>query len=56
MIRRLQTLEDDRRPRRPRRIRQPQTPPLLVARIRALREQYPRWGKAKLAVLLRRDG
>jgi len=27
-----------------------------VARIRALRETYPRWGKAKLAVLLCGDG
>ncbi|HYM92067.1 MAG TPA: integrase core domain-containing protein [bacterium] len=54
--RRLQSLEDDRRTRRPRRVRQPQTPPVLVARIRAVREQFPRWGKVKLAVLLRRDG
>ena len=54
--RRLQSLEDDQRTRRPRRVRQPQTPPGLVARIRAAREQFPRWGKVKLAVLLRRDG
>jgi transposase InsO family protein len=54
--RRLQTLEDDRRTRRPHRVRQPQTAPPLVARIRTLREAYPRWGKAKLAVLLRREG
>jgi transposase InsO family protein len=54
--RRLQSLEDDRHTRRPRRVRQPQTPRELVARIRALREQYPRWGKAKLAVLLHREG
>lgn len=54
--RRVASLEDDRRTRRPRRVRQPQTPPALVARIRAVREQYPRWGKAKLAVLLRREG
>src|SRR5438309_7112916 len=54
--RRLQSLEDDRRTRRPRRVRQPQTPPELVAQIRAVREQFPRWGKVKLAVLLRRDG
>jgi len=53
---RLESLEDDRHTRRPRRVRQPQTPPELVERIRALREQYPRWGKAKLAVLLRREG
>jgi len=54
--RRLQSLEDDRGTRRPRRVRQPQTPRELVARIRALREYYPRWGKAKLAVLLHREG
>ncbi|HLQ63996.1 MAG TPA: integrase core domain-containing protein [bacterium] len=35
---------------------QPQTPPAVVERIRALREEYPRWGKAKLAVLLQREG
>jgi len=54
--RRLSSLEDDRRTRRPRRVRQPQTSVLLVGRIRALREAYPRWGKAKLAVLLAREG
>lgn len=51
---RLTTLED--RSRRPRRVRQPQTPAALVAQIRALRESYPRWGKAKLAVLLQAAG
>lgn len=54
--RRLESLEDDRQTRRPCRVRQPQTAPAVVARIRALREQFPRWGKAKLAVLLRREG
>lgn len=54
--RRLESLEDDRRTRRPHRVRQPETPPAVVERIRALREQYPRWGKEKLAVLLRREG
>ncbi|MGH8631038.1 MAG: helix-turn-helix domain-containing protein [Burkholderiales bacterium] len=54
--RRLASLEDDRRTRRPHRVRQPQTPPAIIARIRALREEYPRWGKAKLVVLLRREG
>jgi transposase InsO family protein len=52
----LRTLEDNRENRRPWRVRQPETPPALVARIRAVREAYPRWGKAKLAVLLRREG
>ncbi len=41
--RRLQSLEDNRKTRRPWRVRQPQTPRELVARIRAPREQYPRW-------------
>lgn len=54
--RRLESLEDDRHTRRPRRVRQPQTDPRLVARLRALREQYPRWGKLKLVVLLRQEG
>lgn len=54
--RRLESLEDDRHTRRPRRVRHPQTAPALVARIRALREQYPRWGKLKLVSLLRREG
>ncbi|HET8679591.1 MAG TPA: integrase core domain-containing protein [bacterium] len=54
--RRLSSLEDDLRTRRPRRVRQPQTPPALVALIRALREAYPRWGKLKLIHLLAREG
>lgn len=54
--RRLESLEDDRRTRRPHRVRQPQTPPAVRERIRTLREEYPRWGKAKLAVLLQREG
>jgi putative transposase len=44
------------RSRRPRRLRQPQTPPVVVSRLRQLRQQYPRWGREKLRVLLRRDG
>src|SRR3990170_9002655 len=54
--RRPASLEDSLSTRRPRRVRQPQTPPTVVERIRVLREQYPRWGKAKLAVLLHREG
>lgn len=50
----LRTLEP--RSRRPRRVRQPQTPGPVVARIRALRTQYPRWGREKLRVLLAREG
>ncbi len=54
--RRVESLEDHRQTRRPKRVRQPQTPPALEARIRALRETYPRWGERKLAVLLKREG
>ena len=54
--RRLESLEDDPRTRRPRHVRQPQTPREVVWLIRTMRERYPRWGKAKLAVLLRREG
>ncbi|MBA7520839.1 hypothetical protein ES705_12938 [subsurface metagenome] len=40
---------------RPHRIPKPQTPPQEVERVKELRERYPRWGKNKLAVLLRRE-
>lgn len=42
--------------RSPRRLRQPQTPLGVVQRVQALREQYPRWGREKLRVLLEREG
>jgi putative transposase len=42
--------------RRPRRVRAPQWSASLVAAVRRLREQYPRWGRAKLTVLLHREG
>lgn len=44
------------RSRRPRRIRRPQTPPAVVEQVRQLREQYPRWGREKLRVLLSHAG
>ncbi len=47
-------LED--RSRRPKRVRTPTTPSAVVIRIRELRETYPRWGREKLRVLLRREG
>lgn len=50
----MRGLED--RSRRPRRVRRPTTPSAVVVRIRELREQYPRWGREKLRVLLRREG
>ncbi len=42
--------------RRPKRVRQPQTPLPVVQRIQALREEYPRWGREKLRVLLAQEG
>jgi len=50
----LTTLEEESR--RPRHVRQPQTPIAVVEAILALRTQYPRWGKMKLAVLLAKKG
>jgi transposase InsO family protein len=41
---------------RPIKVRQPETAAEVVERIRELREQYPRWGRDKLAVLLQREG
>ena len=41
--------------RRPKRVRQPTTPTDVVLRIQAFREQYPRWGREKLRVLLQRE-
>jgi len=49
--RRLQSLEE--RARRPRRVRQPTWSPELAQAVQELRETYPRWGKDKLAPLLR---
>ena len=40
----------------PHRRRGPTWTPRLVERVLVLRQQYPRWGKDKLAVLLRREG
>ena len=50
----LRTLED--RSRRPRRLRQPSWSPELAQAVLRLREEYPRWGKDKLVVLLGREG
>jgi len=50
----LTTLEDGSH--RPLHAPSPQTPPAVVERILALREKYPRWGKMKLVVLLKREG
>lgn len=51
---RLETLED--RPSRPVRRRRPTWTLAELAAVRRVRLAYPRWGKDKLAVLLRREG
>lgn len=50
----LRTLEAESR--RPHHVRQPLTPASIQDRILEFRTQYPRWGKDKLVVLLRREG
>jgi putative transposase len=50
----LKGLED--KSHRPRRTRRPTWTPELSQSVLTLREQYPRWGKDKLVVLLRREG
>jgi transposase InsO family protein len=52
--RRLETLED--RSSRPHRRRRPSWSVAQVEAVRTVRERYPRWGKDKLVVLLRREG
>lgn len=42
--------------RRPRRRRPPTWSPALAVAVRTLRQQYPRWGKDKLVILLHRAG
>lgn len=51
---RIKSLED--RPRRPKRLRQPTWSAESAQAVLSLREKYPRWGKEKLALLLRREG
>lgn len=51
---RLASLEDV--PSRPRRLRQPTWTPELAAAVRREREQYPCWGKEKIAIMVRRQG
>jgi transposase InsO family protein len=50
----LRTLESGSH--RPYKVRQPETPVKVIERIQKLREQYPRWGRDKLAVLLMKEG
>jgi putative transposase len=50
----LTTLEEESR--RPQHVRQSQTPLAVKERILELRNERPRWGRDKLAVLLKREG
>src|SRR5512136_356157 len=50
----LKTLEEESR--RPDHVRKSQTPVAVVEKILELRTRYPRWGKNKIVVLLRREG
>jgi putative transposase len=50
----LTSLDD--RSSRPRRVRQPSWTAGVIAAVRCLREQYPRWGKDKLVRLLASEG
>ena len=52
----LLTLEDNMANRRPKSVRTPQTSYITVQRLKQLREQYPRWGKKKLHVLMTNEG
>lgn len=51
---RLETLED--RPSAPHRRRRPTWTMAQLAAVKAVRQTYPRWGKDKLRILLRRQG
>jgi transposase InsO family protein len=46
----------EERSRRPRRVRKPSWNKVLAQAVLRLREKYPRWGKDKLVVLLRKEG
>lgn len=52
----LKSLEADPTTKRPHVVRTPMTSSLVVSRVQSLREQYPRWGKEKIARLLWKEG
>lgn len=52
----LKTLEADTTRKRPHHVRMPMTSQHLVSCIQSFREQYPRWGKEKIARLVWRTG
>ena len=52
----LKSLEADPKTKRPHTVRTPVTPNPLVSVVQSLREQYPRWGKEKIARLMWKQG
>lgn len=52
----LLSLEDDKISRTPHKVRQPETDPIIVKRVKEIREEYPRWGKKKIWKILDREG
>lgn len=52
----LKSLELDPKTKRPHTVRTPSTPSYIVSLIQSLREQYPRWGKEKIARLVWNKG
>lgn len=52
----LTSLEDHPKTRRPANLRTPTTDFGIVSRIKYYREIYPRWGKEKIKILLKREG
>lgn len=52
----LKSLEANPATKRPHHVRVPQTQQSIVSLIQSLREQYPRWGKEKIARLVWRQG
>lgn len=52
----LKSLETDPRVKRPHHLRTPRTPVKTIEAIVSLRQEYPRWGKEKIARLLWKQG
>jgi len=52
----LVTLEDNPKTRRPKNLRIPTTDSGIISKVRYYREIYPRWGKEKINILLKREG
>jgi len=52
----LLSLEDDKISRTPHKVRQPETDPIIIKRVKEIREEYPRWGKKKIWKIIDREG